>query len=213
MREGVIAEVIAQYYKEKKVCILGSDTMTAPIRAHIPKLVSRINGENILTFDLYSKYYDEIEEVFYDNPFITKIGNETKIKLRYGAYGAPDTKWYDFIIKNIVEDSEKRVYSYTAKDLYINELSKSGFNIVLDAELENNMGTVTELAESIFAESDWKVGESDRFKQFVEEPMYSMVVGKDIKAYDMETNTSITIKQNSVIYVFYSVIANQNPYF
>ena len=45
--------VINQYYKERKICIIGSDTMDTPIRATQPKLVSKVNGENILTFNMY----------------------------------------------------------------------------------------------------------------------------------------------------------------
>jgi hypothetical protein len=64
--------------------------------------------------------------------------NERKIKLRHGELGESDCKWYDFVIKNIQENSENKTFSYTAKDLFINELSKSGFDIELDAKLENN---------------------------------------------------------------------------
>jgi hypothetical protein len=31
--EGAIGTVIAQYYKERKICVIGSDTMDTPIRA------------------------------------------------------------------------------------------------------------------------------------------------------------------------------------
>ena len=51
--------VVNQYYEEQKICIIGSDTMDTPVRAFQPKLVSKVNGENILTFDMYSHYYDE----------------------------------------------------------------------------------------------------------------------------------------------------------
>jgi hypothetical protein len=50
--------VVAQYYKERQLCIIGSDSMNTPIRATQGKLVSKINGENILTFNMYSHYYD-----------------------------------------------------------------------------------------------------------------------------------------------------------
>ena len=38
--------------------------------------------------------------------------------------------------------------------MFIDELSKTGFNIVLDNELQNNQGTITELAEKVLEESD-----------------------------------------------------------
>ena len=132
--ENATGQVIAQYYKERKICIIGSDTMNTPIRAVSSKLVSKINGENILTFDMYSHYCAENGE-YYENPFIKLLINERKVKLRYGELGKEDTKWYDFIIKNISENSSNKTYSYTAKDLFINELSKSGFSLEFDAEL------------------------------------------------------------------------------
>jgi hypothetical protein len=103
--------------------------MDSPIRAISSKLVSNVNGSNTLTFNLYSKYYDEDSGSLLDNPFLKLLVNERKVKLRYGALGAPDTKWYDFVIKDVKENSENKTFSYTCKDLFINELSKSGFSI------------------------------------------------------------------------------------
>jgi hypothetical protein len=133
--------VIAQFYKERKICTIGSNTMDSPIRATSGKLTSKVNGENTLTFNMFSKYYDEESGQFFDNPFLKLLVNERKVKLKY------DDKWYDFVIKDVKENSENKTWSYTCKDLFINELSKSGFNIQLDPELENNMGNVTYLAE------------------------------------------------------------------
>ena len=36
--------------------------------------------------------------------------------MRHGALDAEDIKWYDFIIKNVQEDSESFTFTYTAKD-------------------------------------------------------------------------------------------------
>jgi hypothetical protein len=103
--EGAVEEghgsIIAQYYKERKMCIIGSDIMDTPIRAVAGKLVTKVNGENILTFNMYSHYYDEEADDFFVNPFIGLLVNERKIKLRYGELGAEDTKWYDLVIKNV----------------------------------------------------------------------------------------------------------------
>jgi hypothetical protein len=75
--------------------------MDTPIRAVNSKLVSNVNGANTLTFSMYSRYWDEEAEEFFDNPFLKLLVNERKIKLRYGALGASDCKWYDLIIKNV----------------------------------------------------------------------------------------------------------------
>lgn len=206
--------VINQYYKERKICIIGSDTMDTPIRATQPKLVSKVNGENILTFNMYSHYYDTTTEEFYSNPFIGLLINERKIKLRYGELGAEDTKWYDLIIKNIQENSDSKTYSYTAKDLYVNELSKSGFNLTFDQELENNMGNIETLAEYILDESDWKLRSSGEIlKQTIEEPLYYIQLTRDITLGDMEGNNSnITLSSGTFVYAFYNNIVNQERY-
>ena len=211
--EGVSGQVTAQYYKERKVCIIGSDTMDTPIRATQGKLVTKINGENILTFNMYSHYFDEDDEEYYENPFIGLLINERKVKLRYGAIGAEDTKWYDLVIKNIQESSENKIYSYTAKNLFVNELSKSGFSLEFNAELENNMGNITSLAEVILDESDWRLKEgSDILQQVVEEPLYQIILNQGITAKDMQSEQTLSLVAGSIIYGFYTNITNQQSY-
>jgi hypothetical protein len=68
------------------------------------------------------------------------IKNETKLKLKYGD------EWFDLIVKKCVEDSKNNKFTYTAEDEYVDELSKNGFDIVLDDTLNNNTGTLKELA-------------------------------------------------------------------
>ena len=206
--------VVAQYYKEQKICIIGSDTMDTPIRAVQSKLVSKVNGENILTFNMYSHYYDNKNEEYYTNPFIGLLVNERKIKLRYGAPGASDTKWYDFVIKDIQENSDTKVYSYTAKDMFVNELSKSGFNLEFNQELENNMGNIEFLAEVILEESDWKLKKSGEvLKQTLEEPLYYIKTNQEIEVHDMEGKADpIKIEAGEWVYVFYNNIVNEEPF-
>jgi len=101
--------------------------------------------------------------------------------LRLGA--DDDIKWYDFIIKNVQESSDSKVFTFTCTDLFMNELSKVGFSVKLDAELENNIGTVTDLAQSVVEMTDWDVllvGEgSDLIHSFVEEPLYQLKIAAD----------------------------------
>ena len=206
---------VTQYYKERKICIIGSNTMDTPIRAVQGKLVSNVNGSNTLTFSLYSRYYDQDTEQFYINPFLGMMVNERKVKLRYGELGTEDCKWYDFIIKDVKENSDNKTFQYTCKDLFINELSKSGFSIQLDPELENNMGNITYLAEQILEESDWKLGgENDVISQTKEEPLYKILTASAITAKDMSgKEADIEIGGGKYIYGFYSVISNEEPYF
>ena len=205
---------IVQYFKEKKICTIGSDVMDSPIRTIQPKLIKNTNGTSTLTFSLYQKYSDELGN-FYDNPFISLLVNERKIKLRYGAIDAEDCEWYDFIVKNIEENSETNIFTYTAKDLFINELSKSGFNLVFDQELENNQGNIVELGNRILEGSDWQIPEdfSILLQQTNEEPLYSIITNREIQGINMtDTSDIITIPENSTIYGFYTPIASENPF-
>jgi hypothetical protein len=43
--------------------------------------------------------------------------------------------------------------------LFVNELSKSGFNLEFDTELENNQGTIVELGRRVLEGSDWQIPE------------------------------------------------------
>ena len=207
-------KVIAQYYKERLICVIGSDTMDTPIRAFQPKLVSNVNGENTFTFNMYLRYYDDESEEYFTNPFIGLLVNERKVKLRYGALGKSDTKWYDLIIKNIQESSENNTVSYTAKNLFVNELSKSGFNLEFNQELENNTGNINYLANEVLKESDWKLKESGEIlKQTVEEPLYVIKLNKKITLKDMEKKEkNIELSPNTIVYVFYNSIINKNSY-
>ena len=200
-----------QYYKEIKIAIIGSDTMDSPARCVNPKLTRKVNGENTFVFTMYYRYWDSDAGDFVYNPFNGLMVNERKVKLRIGEPGK-DAQWFDFIIKNVQENSESKAFTYTCKDQFINELSKSGFEIVLDNELENNMGTVEVLAERVLQGSDWQVLSSEKdLKQYKEEPLYKVQLGAPITAINMLSKTEITIPKDENIYVFYSNINDKKP--
>jgi hypothetical protein len=149
-------EAVAQYYKEKKLCVIGSHTMTSLYGVVDPNLVRKTDGTSTLTFSIYAKVYNE-KGALVDNPYIKYLTNERKVKLKYYPNG--ELRWLDFIIKKIDESSKNYKFTYTATDLFINELSKTGYNLEFDTELENNQGTIYELSEKVLAGTDWSVGE------------------------------------------------------
>ena len=167
-----------QYYKETKILEIGSSTMSAPNRAINITLTENVNGSKTLTFSMYYKYIDNESGELVENPWINLLTNERKLKLWYGD--DPNNKkpeeWYDFLIKNVNENSEEHLYTYTANDYFINELSKTGYDVVLSTELENSTGTVTDLAETVLKDTDWKVDfeNSDNIKQFNKEALYKL---------------------------------------
>jgi hypothetical protein len=154
---------------------------------------------------MYYQYIDfETGEKVY-NPFNKYMVNERKIKLCLGKPG-PGAKWFDFVIKQIQEDSESKTFTYTCKSQFVNELSKSGFDLVLDNELENNMGTIDQLAATILEGSDWAVGNNDNLKQYIEEPLYRLKTCEELNATNMETNGPLVVPKGEYIYAFYSHI-------
>ena len=210
--------------EEYQIARIGFDGMNSPARARDIILKRNINGTNTLTFSLCSRYlnpddlydnftssaqlqYKELKtkEKYYENPFISYLTNETRLKLKF------NNKWYDFIVKDIQEDSSNYMFHYTAQDLFINELSRSGYDIELSTELENNMGTSIELGQQILNGTDWKV-EGEPIKQYIEEPVYRATAASG-SWKNLETGEWETFEGGTTIYVFYSCIINQDPFF
>jgi hypothetical protein len=135
--------------------------MTTPMRAINPTLTRNINGVETLKFEMYYQYIDPNTGEREHNPLIDYLVNERKIKLYYedDDPNHPD-HWYDFIIKKDEEKARDNKYSFTCNSLAASELGKTGFKIELNTELENNTGTVQELAEKILENSDWRLSET-----------------------------------------------------
>ena len=193
----------SSYYKEKKIAVIGSDKMDSPNRVYDAVLKKNINGEVSLTFSLAYKYFDSGVGDVTVNPFANYLINERKIKLYY------DGDWYDFVIKECEEDSDSMVFTYTAQSLFVQELSKVGYNIVLDRELNNNQGTAVELARKAVEGTDWVVADSDLLQQYVREPLYQ-VTAEAFEALDLETGNNVQIAAGETLYVFYSYIVNKD---
>ena len=199
--------IVPEHYEEEKVCIIGSDTMTSQARALEPKLVRNVNGTNKLTFKLYYTYIDNETGKRIQNPFISLLVNERKVKCKW------EDQWFDFVIKGIQEDSNGKTITYTCEDLYINELSKTGFSLEFDQKLNNNQGTAQELAKKVLEGTDWVVDtdNSDHILQTIEEPLYSATLTQDLDAKD-KNDVPKTILGGSVIYLFYSVVQEKKSY-
>jgi hypothetical protein len=200
------------YYKEIKICVIGSNEMDTPIRAFEPKLVRNVNGTNTFSFSIYAKYYDGESGEMVDNPFVPYLTNESILKLKYLSKG--EWKWLDFIIKKIDESSNDYVFTYTAEDLFINELSKSGFSLTFDAEIGNNTGTINELGALVLEGTDWQIGEdSELIQQLVEEPLYKIKLATDVAVKKIEDDSAFVIKAGKYVYGFYSQIVNKDNFF
>lgn len=214
------------YFTDEKVAIIGSDSMDSPLKAYDVSLKELTNGDCTLTFSMLYDYEKDGERV--SNPLFELLKNEIKLKLRRGEeYGFIDAdgsinfsllegedtenRWRDFVIKTIDKDSNTHVANIVAKEIFVNELGKNGWSVTLNTELENNYGTVEQLAEKVLDGSDWKVKKGYSPIERVKEPLfeYKIPEGTSIAAVAMRkggngSNEKITISANEYIYFFYN---------
>ena len=195
-----------KYFQEFKIAVLGSSNMTSPQRAMNPVLTENVNGEKTLTFSLAHKYFDPFLGERVENPLWKYLVNERKIKLFY------NDKWYDFVIKTREESTEDDVFNYTARELFTIELGKVGYDIVLDQSLNNNQGTISELAERVLEGTDWQLDKknTDLLQQLVQDPIYNGQLETGLTVLNLDTNEPETLSQGQEIYFFYSYVANKN---
>ena len=159
--------------------VIGSSTWceeNRQCRALEPVFSTNVNGVKKLSFKMYKKYIDTENGTEKENPFISKLVSEKKVKLHLPDEPS-DNQWHDFIIKNISENSSDGSYTYQLEDALVQELSKNGFGVTLDAKLNNNIGTAEELAKYILQETNWGVSEqSEVFVQTVDEVLVYITI-------------------------------------
>lgn len=126
--------------------------------------------ENITTaenFDKDREYQDKIVDL--ENLY-TDSNTETI---------DPNIKTLVFVIKEITEDITGLFFEFECNDIYINELSKIGTQIVMDTELQNNIGSAQDLVNYVLEESnsDWTFEGMEKsslrqgFYNYVEQPI------------------------------------------
>ena len=197
---------------EHKLAVIGSNTMTGLNKVYDPVFNKKANGEKTLTFSLKYKYFDPYtgnEDVI--NPFVGLLTNERKVKLHY------DGEWYEFIIKEHSESSDGLEWTYTCTDAFVLELSKRGYNITFDTELNNNQGTARELAEETLKDTEWQIPDDgvDNFKQLVAEPIYKATLNSvsGIEIINASGDGTEIPGASASIYLFYSYVKNQSGKF
>lgn len=212
------------HYEEKKLCVIGSNTMTDGSRALEPNLVLNVNGTHTLTFKLYLSYIDTITGERIDNPFVKLLVNERKVKA-YWDNGQEDIndKWYDLVVKDISEDSDSNTVTYTCEDLFINELGKSGFELNFSDEANNNQGTIYELATAVLDGTDWQLDEenTDHLLQTQEEALYEVTItntddilegpyAQGFLNITTEKYNKIDKNSNKICYIPYSMVPHSD---
>ena len=207
--DKLIQNGVEYSFEEKKLAVIGSDTMTGLNKVYDPVFNKKSNGEKSLTFSLKYRYVDPYSGEEVENPFAAYLVNERKIKLHY------DGEWYEFIIKDHTESTEESTWTYTCADAFVLELSKQGYNITFDSELQNNQGTAAELASETLKDTDWVIGEPGLFKQLIAEPIYNAVLNTTGLTIINASNDGVAVPSGSNIniYLFYSYVKNRDGNF
>ncbi len=197
---------------ETQIGILGSNQSQSQSRALEPKLIRNTSGQRTFSFYVYYEYKDNITGELTTNPYVAFLTNERKLKLEY------DGKIYNFLIKSVKKDSSKKQLQIECTDQYVTELSKNGYGITLDAELNNNYGTITELADKVLNGSRWSVDKSNSIglpdmvlDDLVEVAYDGSTVGGTVQqfinnngTYGLPTMTEIPVLPSGTYYACYS---------
>lgn len=236
------------YFTDEKVAIIGSDSMDSPLKAYDVSLKELTNGDCTLTFSMLYDYEKDGERVNNPLFELLKNEIKLKLRRgeEYGFINSKgeidftilngeidfneeepnyentsvdyDNRWRDFVIKTIDKDSNTHVANIVAKEIFVNELGKNGWSVTLNTELENNYGTVEQLAEKVLDGSDWKVKKGYSPIERVKEPLfeYKIPEGTSIAAVAMRkgddgNNKEITISANEYIYFFYNDVEFSEP--
>ena len=177
-----------------------------------PVLVRKIDGQKSFSFKMYKQYIDTITGKKITNPFSQYLKNETKIKLYY------EDRWYDFYIKNINETSIDYLYTYQLEEQLVLELSKNGYNVILDESENNNLGNVRTLAERTLKDTNWQI-ETEIFIEMVEEDLVYVRIPAGTKITKIKKRNSLmegineetpyVLQQSQVVLAFYSSCVNK----
>lgn len=198
-------------FKEIKLAVIGSSEMESEFRAREPKMVSNVNGTHKFSFKVFYDYTDNITGEKKKNPFAQYLFNERKIKVYW------KDEWYDFIIKNSNEDTTSHAITFDCEDSFITELSRTGFGLTFDDELQNNIDTAAELTKKVIEGTTWSYDEdnSDIIYQKTEEAVWEPTEVGNFTAVSTPEGEEVSITSADKLLVYYSCcqdINNQTSY-
>ena len=148
------------FFKEIPLCELGSSSSTFLGKATKPIFYSKIDGTHELSFSLPAYYLDENTGAIIDNELIDYISNKDRVRLKKWNSKKNDYDFFSLTVNTKVDKDDKGllIYEYTCTDSFIEELSKTGYEIAFHDEPgeTGGLGTIHELAERILEGSDWE---------------------------------------------------------
>lgn len=172
---------------EEKGVIIGAHDMSYPGKATNIVLKREIKGTNTLTFQLPDRYFDSLKGEFVRNEFADLVAPETKLKLFY------KDRWFEFFVKKVDDKKQFKSYmkSFTCTDAFIDELSRNGYGITYDTELNNNVEEIGIFTEETLEDSIWQYHPENNwgdFTEYKEEKLYRIPIscfGGSINGYKL----------------------------
>lgn len=172
---------------EEKGVIIGAHDMSYPGKATNIVLKREIKGTNTLTFQLPDRYFDSLKGDFVRNEFADLVAPEAKLKLFY------KDRWFEFFVKKVDDKKQFKSYmkSFTCTDAFIDELSRNGYGITYDTELNNNVEEIGVFTEETLEDSIWQYHPENNwgdFTEYKEEKLYRIPIscfGGSINGYKL----------------------------
>ena len=172
---------------EEKGVIIGAHDMTYLGKATNLVLTRKLNGTNVLTFQMPDKYFDYEKGDYIHNELIDVLYTESKLKLFY------KNRWYEFFIKKTEEKKQFKSYmiNFTCTDAFIDELSRNGYGIIFDTELYNNVEEIGTFTKETLDGSIWQYHPENNwgdFTEYKEEKLYRIPVSqfKNLNGYKLD---------------------------
>ena len=176
---------------ESKGVIIGAHDMNYLGKATSITLTRKLNGTNVLVFSMPDRYFDSLTGEFVRNEFINVLSPESKIKFHY------KNRWYEFFIKKVDEKKVLKSYikTFTCTDAFIDELSRNGYGIIFDTELNNNVEELGTFTEEVLEDSIWTYAPQYNwgdFTEFKEEKLFKIPVSqfKNLTGYKLNFRLS-----------------------
>ena len=145
------------FFIEKPVCELGSSSSTFSGQAFDVEFYTKIDGTHELSFKLPRYYYDEFTGERVKNELVELVVNKSHIELTKKNRKGKEKTFY-LVVNNRKDKEEKGVFSYeySCTDVYIEELSKNGYSVFFDDEVEGNgLGDIHHFAKVVAEKSGW----------------------------------------------------------
>ena len=167
-----------QFIDKRRLEIASSDS-TFMGQAQNIMFYTKIDGTHELSFDMNKFYFDENLGKQVKNELVDKLVNKCKIEAIIEQTDGSMKSFFMSVDKREDKKEGKVItYSYHCNDIFIEELSKTGYKLEFSDDIElqgSGMGTIDELAEKIVEGTDWtyRADKTDTLYEYTTDLQYN----------------------------------------